>query len=153
VVTPVVEEVLVAAFTDPYYEVRSEAARTAAALDRSLGDEARRRLTAALIGVLQDSWLEVAAAAAEALGTIGGQDDALPALVQLQRFRYWVVRAAGLRGLLSLVERGRAGDLAELERQLRGFVLTATDFRPEFTIRSSYAGVVDAIARRRSSGT
>ena len=153
VVTPVVEEVLVAAFTDPYYEVRSEAARTAAALDRSLGDEARRRLTAALIGVLQDSWLEVAAAAAEALGTIGGQDDALPALVKLQSFRYWVVRAAGLRGLLSLVERGRAGDLAELERQLRGFVLTATDFRPEFTIRSSYAGVLGAIARRRSSGT
>ena len=105
-----------------------------------------------LIGALTDPWLEVAATAAEALGTIGGPDDALPALVELQRFRYWVVRAAGLRGLLSLVERGRAGDLDELERQLRGFVLTATDFRPEFTIRSSYAGVVDAIARQRSSG-
>jgi UDP-N-acetylglucosamine--N-acetylmuramyl-(pentapeptide) pyrophosphoryl-undecaprenol N-acetylglucosamine transferase len=152
VVTQAVEEVLVAAFTDPYYEVRSEAARTAATLDRSLGDEARRRLAAALIGALTDPWLEVAATAAEALGTIGGPDDALPALVELQRFRYWVVRAAGLRGLLSLVERGRAGDLDELERQLRGFVLTATDFRPEFTIRSSYAGVVDAIARQRSSG-
>jgi hypothetical protein len=118
-----------------------------------LGDAARRRLTASLIGLLRDSWLEVAATAAEALGTIGGQDDALPALIDLQTFRYWVVRAAGLRGLLSLVERGRGGDLAELERQLRGFVLTATDFRPEFTIRSSYAGVVDAIARQRSSGT
>ncbi len=153
VVTPEVEEVLLASFTDPYYEVRSEAARTAAALDRLLGDAARRRLTASLIGLLRDSWLEVAATAAETLGTIGGQDDALPALIDLQTFRYWVVRAAGLRGLLSLVERGRGGDLAELERQLRGFVLTATDFRPEFTIRSSYAGVVDAIARQRSSGT
>ena len=152
VVTPAVEESLVAAFTDPYYEVRSEAARTAAALGRTLGDEARRRLTASLIGLLHDSWLEVAATAAEALGTIGGKDDALPALLELQTFRYWVVRAAGLRGLLSLVERGHAGDLAELERQLRGFVLTATDFRPEFTIRSAYAGVVDAIARQRSSG-
>ncbi|MCX6546283.1 MAG: glycosyltransferase [Acidobacteria bacterium] len=153
VVTPAVEDVLAAAFTDPYYEVRSEAARTAAALDRALGDEARRRLTASLINLLRDSWLEVAATAADALGTVGGQDDALPALLELQRFRYWVVRAAGLRGLRSLVERGRAGDLAELERQVRGFVLTATDFRPEFTIRSSYAGVVDAIARQRSSGT
>ncbi|MCX6538976.1 MAG: glycosyltransferase [Acidobacteria bacterium] len=153
VVTPAVEEILVASFTDPYYEVRSEAARTAAALDRSFGDEARRRLTASLIGLLRDSWIEVVATSAEALGTIGGQDDALPALIELQNYRYWVVRAAGLRGLLSLVERGRAGDLAELERQLRGFVLTATDFRPEFTIRSSYAGVLDAIARQRSSGT
>jgi hypothetical protein len=73
--------------------------------------------------------------------------------VALQTFRYWVVRAAGLRGLRLLVERGRAGDLAELERQLRGFVLTATDFRPEFTIRSSYVGVVDAIGRQRNAGT
>ena len=153
IVTPAIEKVLIAAFTDPYYEVRSEAARTAAALDGALGDEARRRLTAALIGLLRDSWLEVAATAAQALGAIGGQDDALPALLELQSFRYWVVRAAGLRGLLRLVERGRAGDLTELERQIRGFVLTATDFRPEFTIRSSYAGVLDAIARQRNSGT
>ena len=153
IVTPPVEAALSASFSDPYYEVRSEAARTATALNRLFSDDARRRLTAGLIGLLRDPWLEVAATAAEALGAIGGKDDALPALVELQNYRYWVVRAAGLRGLLSLVERGAAGDLDELERQLRGFVLTATDFRPEFTIRSSYAGVVDAIARQRSSGT
>jgi UDP-N-acetylglucosamine--N-acetylmuramyl-(pentapeptide) pyrophosphoryl-undecaprenol N-acetylglucosamine transferase len=153
IVTPSVEEVLVAAVSDPYYEVRSEAARTAAALEASLDGPARRRLIAALVGLLHDSWLEVAATAAEALGIIGGHDDALPELVALQSHRYWIVRAAGLRGLLSLLERGRAGDLDQLERQLRGFVLTATDFRPEFTIRSAYASVVDAIARHRSSGT
>jgi len=152
VVTPEVERVLEAAFSDPYYEVRCEVARTAVALDGALDEAARRRLTSALIGLLSDRWIEVAAAAAEALGTVGGERDALPALVQLQGYRYWVVRAAGLRGLRALVQRGQAGDLAVLERELRGFVLTATDFRPEFTIRSAYAGVVDAISRERSSG-
>jgi UDP-N-acetylglucosamine--N-acetylmuramyl-(pentapeptide) pyrophosphoryl-undecaprenol N-acetylglucosamine transferase len=153
IVTASVVDVLAAASADPYYEVRGEAARTTAALEPLLDDQARRRLTASLVGLLRDTWVEVAATAAEALGTIGTHDDALPALLALQGFRYWVVRAAGLRGLRSLVDRGEAGDLADLERQLRGFVLTATDFRPEFTIRSSYARVVDAIARQRSSGT
>ena len=147
-----VEDVLMAALTDPYYEARAEAARTIATLEGTLSDPARTRLTAGLIARLHDPWLEVAATAAEALGRAGGSNDALPALLALQRYRYWMVRAAGLRGLLFLIERGRAGDLATLEQQVRGFVLTATDFRPEFTIRSAYGGVLDAIARRRSSG-
>jgi hypothetical protein len=68
----------------------------------------------------------------------------------LQNHRYWLVRSAALRGLRRLVERGRAGDLVDLERQIRGYVLTATDFRPEFMIKTSYARVLEAIARRRA---
>ena len=150
-VTPEVEDVLAAALADPYYEARAEACRSITALDRQLSDEGRARLIAGLIGLLRDRWLEVAAAAAEALGHVGGETDARPALLALVEHRYWLVRAAGLRGLHALVERGRAGNLDTLEQAARGFALTATDFRPEFTIRTSYGRLIRAIGTKRSA--
>ena len=152
VVTPEVEQALAAALDDPYYEARAEACRAVTALDRGLSPEGRARLVAGLIRLLRDRWVEVIAAAAEALGHVGGPGDARPALVALWDQKFWVVRAAGLRGLLALVERGQAGDLGSLARDVRAFALTATDFRPEFTIRTSYGRVVEAIqAQRRTS--
>jgi UDP-N-acetylglucosamine--N-acetylmuramyl-(pentapeptide) pyrophosphoryl-undecaprenol N-acetylglucosamine transferase len=149
--TPEVEDLLAAALTDPYYEARAEACRTITALDRELSAEGRTRLIAGLVALLQDRWLEVAAAAAEALGHVGGQADARPALLALVEHKFWLVRAAALRGLHALVERGRAGDLDSLEQAARGFALTATDFRPEFTIRTSYGRLIRAIGTRRSA--
>ncbi|MCX6549719.1 MAG: glycosyltransferase [Acidobacteria bacterium] len=150
VVTPEVEAVLVAALNDPYYEARAEACRAVTELEPHLSAAGRAHLVAGLVRLLRDRWLEVAAAAAEALGHVGGADDARPALVALQDHKFWLVRAAGLRGLLALIERGQAGSLEGLEESLRGFALTATDFRPEFTIRTAYARVVTAIAARRT---
>jgi len=147
--SPDVEAVLERALADPYYEARAEAARTIGTLDHAIGDGARGRLIAALIGRLQDTWLEVAAAAAEALGHIGRRESALQALIDLQHHRYWMVRSAGLRALTTMVERGQAGDLHQLEREIRGFILTATDFRPEFTIRTSFGQLVAAIEAHR----
>lgn len=148
-----VEAVLEEALTDPYYEARAEAARAVAALDRALSEDARTRLVAALIARLRDPWLEVAAAAAEALGRVGRRDTALQALIDLQHHRYWMVRSAGLRALTSMVERGQAGDLDRLGREIRGFILTATDFRPEFTIRTSYGRLVAAIEEHRGDAS
>jgi UDP-N-acetylglucosamine--N-acetylmuramyl-(pentapeptide) pyrophosphoryl-undecaprenol N-acetylglucosamine transferase len=150
-VTPDVEDVLAAALADPYYEARAEACRAITALDRHLSDQGRALLIAGLIALLRDRWLEVAAAAAEALGHVGGEADARPALLALVDHKYWLVRAAALRGLHALVERGRAGDLEALEQAARGFALTATDFRPEFTIRTAYGRLVRAIGTKRST--
>ena len=150
-VTPEVEDVLAAALADPYYEARAESCRAITALDRHLSDGGRTRLIAGLITLLRDRWLEVAATAAEALGHVGGEADARPALLALKAHKFWMVRAAGLRGLQALVERGRAGDLDRLDPEVRGFALTATDFRPEFTIRTSYARLIRAIDRKRSA--
>jgi UDP-N-acetylglucosamine--N-acetylmuramyl-(pentapeptide) pyrophosphoryl-undecaprenol N-acetylglucosamine transferase len=149
VVTPEVEQALAAALEDPYYEARAEACRAVTRLDRDLSSGARARLVSGIIRLLRDRWVEVIAAAAEALGHVGGSDDARPALVALRNQKFWMVRAAGLRGLLALVERGQAGDLDTLARDVRAFTLTATDFRPEFTIRTSYGRVVDAIESKR----
>jgi hypothetical protein len=82
---------------------------------------------------------------------VGGETDARPALLALVDHKYWLVRAAGLRGLHALVERGRAGNLDTLEQAARGFALTATDFRPEFTIRTAYGRLIRAIGTRRSA--
>jgi UDP-N-acetylglucosamine--N-acetylmuramyl-(pentapeptide) pyrophosphoryl-undecaprenol N-acetylglucosamine transferase len=150
-VTPEVEDVLAAALADPYYEARAEACRAITALDRHLSDQGRARLIAGLIALLSDRWLEVAAAAAEALGHVGGDTDARPALLALADHKYWLVRAAALRGLHALVERGRAGGLDSLEQAARGFALTATDFRPEFSIRTAYGRLVRAIGAKRST--
>jgi UDP-N-acetylglucosamine--N-acetylmuramyl-(pentapeptide) pyrophosphoryl-undecaprenol N-acetylglucosamine transferase len=150
-VTPEAEDLLAAALADPYYEVRAEACRTITTLDRHLSDDGRARLIAGLVALLQDRWLEVAAAAAEALGHVGGETDARPALLALVGHKYWLVRAAALRGLHALVERGRAGNLDTLEQAARAFALTATDFRPEFTIRTSYGRLIRAIGTKRSA--
>jgi UDP-N-acetylglucosamine--N-acetylmuramyl-(pentapeptide) pyrophosphoryl-undecaprenol N-acetylglucosamine transferase len=146
VVTPDVERALLAAFRDPYYEARAEAVRTASRLADRLID--RAAIVEGLRGLLADRWLEVASAAAEALGKIGGAHDALPALLALKDARYWIVRAAALEGVLSLVQRGESGDAADLKAKLEAFVLTSTDFKPEFQIKRLYGRVADAMARR-----
>ncbi|RPJ76057.1 MAG: hypothetical protein EHM24_03045 [Acidobacteria bacterium] len=145
-VTPEVEAALIEAFHDPYYEVRAESARAVSALSNALID--RAAVVAGLTGLLQDRWLEVAVAGAEALGRVGCRNDALPALLAMRDARYWVVRAAALRGLLSLVERGEGGDPSALLSQVNHFVLTSTDFKPEFQIKRLYGRLLDAIEGR-----
>jgi UDP-N-acetylglucosamine--N-acetylmuramyl-(pentapeptide) pyrophosphoryl-undecaprenol N-acetylglucosamine transferase len=145
-VSPDVQDALLAALDDPYFEVRAEAARTSARLAAKLID--RAGTVAGLRRLLSDRWLEVASAAAQALGKVGHAGDALPALLALQDARFWRVRAAALEGLASLVERGESGDPASLIVALNGFVLTSTDFTPEFQIKRMYGRVLAAVASR-----
>ncbi len=143
-ITPEVEAAVVEAFADPYFEARAEAARTAAVLAPELRD--RAAVVAGLRRLLGDRWMEVAVAAAQALGQVGGREDALPALLALKEARYWRLRAAALEGLVSLVERGEGGDPKALMRAARHFALTSTDFKPEFRIKHLYSRLVSAIA-------
>jgi UDP-N-acetylglucosamine--N-acetylmuramyl-(pentapeptide) pyrophosphoryl-undecaprenol N-acetylglucosamine transferase len=138
--------VLLDAFRDPYFEARAEAARTASRLAERLSSPGV--IVEGLKGLLHDRWLEVAAVAATALGTIGTSRDALPALLSLKDAEYWMVRAAALEGVIELLRRGEAGDPGELRESLHEFVLTSTDFKPEFQIKRLYARVMDAIERR-----
>jgi len=145
-VSPEVQAALLTACGDPYFEVRAEAARSAVRLASRLTD--CDGMVVALGGLLSDRWLEVASAAAQALGQVGHAHDALPALLALQDARLWRLRAAALEGLLSLVERGESGDPAPLIGALKQFVLTSTDFKPEFQIKRLYGRVLAAVASR-----
>ncbi len=144
--SPAVEAALLAAFDDPYYEVRAEAARVSARLAAGFRD--RDALVAGLKRLLPDRWLEVAAAAARALGEVGSERDALPALLALKDARFWHLRAAALEGLLALVARGEGGDPGALAAGVNGFVLTSTDFKPEFEIKRLYGRLLKAVAAR-----
>lgn len=144
-----VEEALLAGLRDPYWEVRAEAARAAA---RFAGRLARRdEIVSALVARLADANLEATAAAAEALGVLGSERDALPALLALADYRFWKVRAAALKGVLSLVERGEVRDRSKLAEALPAFLLTSTDFRPQFEMKLSYRRVLEALSRGKEA--
>lgn len=148
VVDDSVERALVMSFSDPYFEVRAEAARAAAALEPMLSDGGRREITNALAGLLSDRWKEVGAAGAEALGRVGRGEAALRPLLAQADNRSWKVRSAAIDGLSALVERGETGaDLAALEAQVRRFVLTSTDFRPQFSIKAAYGRLLAAVEK------
>jgi UDP-N-acetylglucosamine--N-acetylmuramyl-(pentapeptide) pyrophosphoryl-undecaprenol N-acetylglucosamine transferase len=151
-VTAAVEEVTTAALGDPYYEARVEAARSIGALGTGFSASGRHQAAGMLARALGDRWLEVVVRAAEALGEVGEGPEALSALLGLRTHRFWIVRAAALRGLRALVERGEVEEVSALAAEVRGFILAATDFRPEFTIRTSYAQLLAAI-RSRTEGT
>lgn len=146
VVTPEVEAAIVSSFRDPYFEARAEAARSAQALAPKLID--RAAVVQGLRGLLHDRWIEVAEAAAEAIGHAGGREDGLPALLEMSDERFWKVRAGALRGLLALVERGEGGDPKAMLDVLDRFVLSSTDFKPEFQIKRLYARLRQAVVGR-----
>jgi UDP-N-acetylglucosamine--N-acetylmuramyl-(pentapeptide) pyrophosphoryl-undecaprenol N-acetylglucosamine transferase len=147
-VTPEVEEALLLSFSDPYYEVRAEGARASARLGPGISRFGE--IVAALVNQLRDRNLEAAGAAAEALGKLGGPEDALPALLALNKFKYWKIRAAALRGIHSLVERGKVYDLNALSKALPGFVLSSTDFEPQFEIKSIYRDLIKTASKAKA---
>jgi UDP-N-acetylglucosamine--N-acetylmuramyl-(pentapeptide) pyrophosphoryl-undecaprenol N-acetylglucosamine transferase len=149
VLTPDVESALLGGFKDPYYEVREACALAASHFNDRIANP--RPFIQALLDILGDSNLDVASAAAEALGKLGGKQDALAALLHLWDAKYWRLRAAALRGLLHLVERGRVTDWRMLENRVPQFILTSTDFRPHFEIKSSYQLLMEAISRKKET--
>jgi len=142
-VTPEVEAALLLGLSDPYYEVRCEAALAAARFGARLSR--RGEIVGELVRLLDDRNIEVATNAAEALGALGSEADALPPLLSLAGARFWKLRGAALKGLLALVSRGAVSDLTALRRELPRFVLTSTDFSPQFEIKSSYRKLVEAV--------
>jgi len=149
--TPEVEKALLTGLGDPYYEVRVESAHAAAFFGDRLSSP--EPLIAALIKLLSDPVIDVAAAAAEALGKIGSRENALPVLLNMWDTKFWRVRAAVLRGILHLVERGEATDYEMLEKQVPQFILTSTDFKPQFEIRSAYRQLMESVSRKKAGGS
>lgn len=142
-----IEKAILAGLEDPYYEVRTESAHAAAFFSGRLSSP--KDFIDHLIQLLADSNIDVSSAASEALGRIGGENDALPALLGLWDARFWRMRAAVLRGILHLVERGQVSNLNALEAQVPKFILTSTDFRPHFEIKFAYLRLMESVSRKK----
>jgi UDP-N-acetylglucosamine--N-acetylmuramyl-(pentapeptide) pyrophosphoryl-undecaprenol N-acetylglucosamine transferase len=147
VLTPEIEEALLLGMQDPYYEVRAESAHAAAFFSGKLSSP--KRFLSALLKLLEDHSVDVSTAAAEALGKLGGENDALPALLGLWDSRLWRMRTAVLRGILHMVERGEVRDLDLLEAEVPRFILTSTDFRPHFEIKFAYRRLMESVSRKK----
>ncbi len=132
---------------DPYYEVRAESAHAAAFFGERLS--APDRFISKLLQLLEDSNIDVCTAAAEALGRLGGEHDALPALLALWDSKFWRMRTAVLRGILHMVERGKVTNLDAVETQVPKFILTSTDFRPHFEIKFAYMRLMESVSRKK----
>lgn len=142
-----VENALLRGFKDPYYEVRGEAARAAGFFGPRLASSGQ--FISGLFELLTDPKLDVAVAAAEALGKLGSEHDALPALLGMWDSRLWRMRAAVLRGILYLLDRGVVSNLDMLESQVPRFILTSTDFRPQFEIKAVYRKLMESVSREK----
>jgi UDP-N-acetylglucosamine--N-acetylmuramyl-(pentapeptide) pyrophosphoryl-undecaprenol N-acetylglucosamine transferase len=146
-ISPEVEQALLSGLEDPYYEVKAEAARAAAFFGERLSSPSK--FISGLLKLLSDHTIDVSVAAAEALGILGGESDALPALLGMWDTRYWKMRAAVLRGIIHLIERGKASDLDRVATQAQRFILTSTDFKPQFEIKSIYQQLMESVARKK----
>jgi UDP-N-acetylglucosamine--N-acetylmuramyl-(pentapeptide) pyrophosphoryl-undecaprenol N-acetylglucosamine transferase len=147
IVSPEIEKAISAGMTDPYYEVRAESAHAAAHFSSRISSP--RPFLSALLKLLTDPIIDVKVAAAEALGQIGGEYDALPPLLGLWDSRSWKLRAGVLQGILSLVERGVVTNFEILEEQVPRFILTSTDFTPQFEIKSVYRQLMESVYRKK----
>jgi UDP-N-acetylglucosamine--N-acetylmuramyl-(pentapeptide) pyrophosphoryl-undecaprenol N-acetylglucosamine transferase len=145
--SPEVETAILTGLKDPYYEVRAEAAHAAAFLGSGLSSP--KQLISELIKLLPDPNIDVSTAAAEALGKLGDESDALPALLGLWDTKFWRMRTAVLRGIHHLVERGQVSDLDEIEALIPKFILTSTDFKPHFEIKFAYRRLIDSVSRKK----
>ena len=109
----------------------------------------KKLFIAALLELLDDRNIDVGSAAAEALGKAGRRTGCLSCLLHLWDTRFWRMRAAALHGLIHLVERGQVANLNLLEAQAPRFILTSTDFRPHFEIKSAYRHLMESISRKK----
>lgn len=138
--SPELEEHLLIAMEDPYFEVRSQACRAIAHFGSRLARS--DAFTDVVLERLEDTCFEVVIEAVRALGEIGTDGKALEALLRMKEHHYWQVRDAALKSLTRLVERDVVRPTPALLSDVSRFILTATDFRPFFSIKESYKTIL-----------
>ena len=145
-----IEQHLLIAVEDPYYEVRSQVCRAAAHFGQFLAG--KQEWFQALLVCLHDKSFEVMVEAAQALGEVGTDGQAVEALMTLKEDLRWQVRDAALKGIKRLMERRVIAPSPEILSQVAAFVLTATDFSPHFSIKDTYRTIQDCCRERMEDG-
>lgn len=134
---------------DPYYEVRSVAARAFAALAPETG-ERDDEVLGGLRGLLRESSFEVRSAAILAMGKTG--DGAVAEWLRpFYQDPNGKVRQAVIDALNDLVRRKMIDDLDGLCEELDGILITSNHFDPDFPIKRTLNRLIDMIRRQQES--
>ncbi len=129
--------------TDPYYEVRSAAARAFADLAPETGERDAEVLNG-LSGLLRESSFEIRSAAIRALGRMGdgAVADGLRPFYQDPNGK---VRQAVIDALADLVMRKMIVDLDGLREELDDILVTSNHFEPDFPIKRTLNRLIGMI--------
>jgi UDP-N-acetylglucosamine--N-acetylmuramyl-(pentapeptide) pyrophosphoryl-undecaprenol N-acetylglucosamine transferase len=146
-----IEKHLLIALEDPYFEVRTFACR--AVIHFASHMRGQPAWIDAMLARLRDASFEVAAEAAKALGEIGTDEKVLEVLLELRESHYWQARNAALQGIHRLLERNAVQPSRELLAEVAAFVLTATDFKPHFSIKETYQSLQDCCQDKLTATT
>lgn len=129
---------------DDYYEVRSASLIFAQNFAEKLYDEEiRRKLRRKL---LCDKEFEVKKEAVLLLGEIGSEED-VSDILKLSDDYYWQVREAVLIAIKRLLEREVIKDINFIRKNLENFNITATDFKPYFSIKDNYRRLMSELMK------
>lgn len=143
-----IERHLLTALQDPYFEVRSQVCRSVTHFAQHL--TGRKEWEEAMLARLGDKSFEVVAEAARALGEIGLDERILEVLLGLRESHFWQVRNAALLGITRLLQRDAVQPTPRLLSEVAAFVLTATDFKPHFSIKETYRSLQDCCRKKMS---
>jgi murein biosynthesis integral membrane protein MurJ/undecaprenyldiphospho-muramoylpentapeptide beta-N-acetylglucosaminyltransferase len=130
-----IEETLLTALGDPYFEARAAAASTAGALAPAFSPPSRRRLAASVLERVGDPNFEVAMCATQALGRLADDDGVVERLRELHYHPNWRLRDAVVEAYLELFKRGVMSDRDRLSTLLDDVLATCDDFKPKFPLR------------------
>lgn len=130
-----IEETLIQALGDPYFEAQSAAAATAGQLAAAFPSAARRRLATRAAELTRDQNFEVAVAATQAIGKLSDDDGVVETLKALHYHPNWKLRDAAVEAYLELYKRGVLIDRERIAGLLDDVLATCEDFRPRFPLK------------------
>lgn len=141
-----VRRALLTALTDPYYEVRSWAARTIESMAEEIGPDPE--MESLLRKNLRDRWFEVAASSLDALGRIAKDPAVLPEVESLLESKNGRVQHAALRCLMHLIERDVVRLSSETRRWMNRIPMRGVDFSPQFPLKSTWEAFQKVLSQK-----
>ncbi|NRA96485.1 MAG: HEAT repeat domain-containing protein, partial [Planctomycetes bacterium] len=141
------ERCLLMALGDPYFEVRSEAARVLGRSAESLGAPAREEAVVLLAYLAKGKYFEVAAEAVTALGHLALDAKVVDVLKTLHYHRNWQVRDRVVQAYGRLFARRIVANRTHILALLQDVLTTSEGFIPRFVLKEHMAELQDILLR------
>ena len=141
------------ALSDPYYEVRAEAARVMKQFATHFPDGLRQEAVARLAELARERNFEVAQAAVIALGDISDTDEVVELYRSLHYHRNWKVRNGIVLGYEALWLRGVLTDQGRMLALLDDVLATSEGFVPHFQLKEDLARLQRSLLQSKEEKT